>query len=306
MTDPGAGTTNSTPNGGPVGNDGGDQIFDRGYRAYTGPRFGLSGSMRSVTVFSLRSCLGLGRSARHKILPWLVIALSLVPAMVVVGITLVFSAVIEPDALVRYSEYLEGIALLLLLFCGIVVPEVLVSDRRSGMLPLYLSTPLQTGSYLASKTAAVALALSIITIGPVLVLLIGHTFGGSGPDGFGNWLLTLLRIIVAGVAVCAPFAVAALAAACLTDRRALASVGVIVFLFATGLVIGGLVNEADLSEHLMLLSVSDIAYELVFRIYGERGLYPGISSLLVLAANLGWIAVGGAVVWWRYRKLGAG
>ena len=106
--------------------------------------------------------------------------------------------------------------------------------------------------------------------------------------------------------MCAPFAVAALAAACLTDRRALASVGGIAFLFATGLVIGGLVNEADLSEHLMLLSVSDIAYELVFRIYGERGLYPGISSLLVLAANLGWIAVGGAVVWWRYRKLGAG
>ena len=291
------------------------QIIDRGYRSYDGHRTGLPGSVRSVVRYSVRSTLGLGRPARHKILPGLAIAIALLPAVVFVGLAVVLNVdLIKDEILPDYHEYYGFISTALFFFCGIVVPDILVAARRNGMLPLYLSTPLQRWSYLASKALAVAVTLAILTVGPVLFLLVAYTIEGSGPDGPVDWLTIFVRILAAGVAISAAFTAASLAAASLTDRRAFAAIGVILLLVAGGIVSAALVEEADMSPRIYAFDLGGISDEFKERIYDaeppppEDSFEPGarraeLSTPFVAAANLAWVVLGGGVVWWRYRRL---
>ena len=293
------------------------QILDQRYRAYDGPRHGLAGAMRTVIGTSFRFTLGLGRPARHKFLPWLAVVIALVPAIVFVGIATVLDIdLISEQILPDYHEYYGLIQTALFFFCGIVVPEILVADRRNGMLPLYLSTPLRLWSYLASKAAAVAATLAVITVGPLLFLLVAYTIEGSGPGGVGAWLVVLARILVAGVAIAATVTAASLAISSLTDRRAFAVIGVILLLLGSNLVTGVLVEAADLDPRLYAFNLGEIGAALKDRIYGVgappalgdnefaqgQGMWE-LSTLFVVAANAAWVAAGGALVWWRYRRI---
>ena len=299
------------------------QILDQGYRSYDGPRTGLPGAIRSVVRYSVRHTLGLGRSARHKILPWLAVVIALVPAVVFVGLAVVLDIdMITDEILPDYHEYYDFITVALFFYCGIVVPDILVADRRSGMLQLYLSTPLQRWSYLTSKALAVAATLAVLTIGPVLFLLVARTIEGSGPDGLIEWIKIFLRIIAAGAAISAAFTAASLAAASLTDRRAFASIGVILLLWGSGGLTFALVEGAEMTERLYAFDLDGISDELKNRIYGVEGLDPfgapesreedafqpgagreQLSTLFVVAANFAWVALGSGIVWWRYRRL---
>ena len=65
-------------------------------------------------------------------------------------------------------------------------PEVLCPDRRTGMLGLYLASPLTRDTYLLAKAAAVAGAARLVTLGPPLLLLVAFILQGLGPDGPGD------------------------------------------------------------------------------------------------------------------------
>ncbi|WP_419855779.1 ABC transporter permease [Candidatus Poriferisodalis sp.] len=293
------------------------QILDQRYRSYSGTRHGLAGAMRAVIVSSTRFTLGLGRPARHKFLPWLAVVIALVPAIVLVGWATVFdSDLISSQILPDYHEYYSWIQAALFFYCGIVVPEILVADRRNGMLPLYLSTPLRPWSYLASKAAAVVATLAVITVGPLLFLLVAYTIEGSGPDGPVDWAIVLVRILVAGVAIAATITAASLAISSLTDRRAFAVIGVILLLLGSNLVTSVLVEVAEVDPHLYGFNLGEIGAALKDRIFGvgppsTLGESEGppstriseLSTLFVLAANAAWVIAGGAVVWWRYRRI---
>ena len=311
------------PNSTPAAAGEAAQIIDRGYRSYDGPRTGLPGSVRSVVRYSVRHTLGLGRAARHKILPWLAVVIALVPAVVFVGLAVVLDIdMIEDEILPDYHEYYGFITTALFFYCAIIVPDILVADRRNGMLQLYLSTPLQRWSYLASKALAVAVALAVLTMGPVLFLLVARTIEGSGPDGLIEWIKIFVRIIAAGAAISAAFTMASLAAASLTDRRLFATIGVVVLLWGSGFTTLALVEAADMSAEVYAFDLGGIADELKNRIYGIEGLDPfgaresaeedafqpgagreQLSTLFVVAANFAWVALGSGVVWWRYRRL---
>ena len=311
------------PNSNPAATGEAAQIIDRGYRSYDGPRTGLPGSIRSVVRYSVRHTLGLGRAARHKILPWLAVVIALVPAVVFVGLAVVLDIdMIEDEILPDYHEYYGFITTALFFYCAIIVPDILVADRRNGMLQLYLSTPLQRWSYLASKALAVAAALAVLTMGPVLFLLVARTIEGSGPDGLIEWIKIFVRIIAAGGAISAAFTMASLAAASLTDRRLFATIGVVVLLWGSGFTTLALVEAADMSAQVYAFDLGGIADELKNRIYGVEGLDPfgarespeedafqpgagreQLSTRFVVAANVAWVALGSAVVWWRYRRL---
>ena len=317
MSDPAAGVASSGDTADTA------RILDQGYRSYDGPRTGLPGAVRSVVRYSVRHTLGLGRPARHKILPWLAVVIALVPAVVFVGLAVVLNVdIIEEEILPDYHQYYRFITTALFFYCGIVVPDILVSDRRNGMLSLYLSTPLERWSYLSSKALAVALTLAVLTVGPVLFLLVAYTIEGSGPDGLIEWLKIFVRIMASGAAISAAFTAASLAAASLSDRRAFASVGVILLLWGSGFVTLALVEGADMSERIYAFDLGGISDELKNRIYSVEGLDPiggeapaddddfspgagraSLSTTFVAAANLAWVALGASVVWWRYRRL---
>ncbi len=294
----------------------GAQIMELGYRHYDGVRRGLSGSIRSVATYSIRHTLGLGRPARHKIFPWLAVVIALIPGIVFVGIAIVLDFnVLEDEILPDYHEYYAYITTALFFYCAVVVPDILVPDRRNGMLQLYLSSPLQRWSYLASKAIAVSLTLAVLTVGPVLFLLVAYTIEGSGPDGLSEWAQIFLRIIAAGAAISAAFTAASLAAASLTDRRIFATIGVIVLLWSTSVLVPLVVEIAELDGRLFGLDLNGISEELTQRIYAAdpppQGLYgfdpayerSQLSTVFVVAANLAWVTLGGLVVWWRYRRL---
>jgi ABC-2 type transport system permease protein len=180
---------------------------------------------------------------------------------------------------------------------------VLCSDRKNGMLGMYLASPLTRETYLLAKVLAVLPVLGLVTIGPQLLLLVGRTLVDAGPAGPGDFALLLARAIVSGIIVSALYTAISLAAASLTDRRAVASAGVILLLLVSSGVTSALVENAKTNPRLYLLNLFLLPFELVQRVYGERGNQPAIATTALVFAVVAWVAGAAAVVVWRYRKL---
>ncbi len=280
------------------------RIVERGFQRYDGPRSGVGGAIRSVSWQSIRATLGIGRPARAKVFPVLAVVIAYVPAIVFIGIAvLVPGDVLEPEEVADYPGYYGFIILAIILFVALVAPEVLVSDRRNGMLAMYLSTPLSRSTYLAAKALAVGSTLALVTIGPPLLVLIGYSVEGAGPDGVNGFVLTLARIVVSGIAISAAMASVSMAASSLTDRRAFAAIGIVLLVMAAPILATALVEGAELSPMWRMIDISTMPFELVFRIFGQAGNFPELGTLDVVIANLVWTAGGIAVVWWRYSHL---
>ena len=289
------------------------QIFDRGYRPYDGPRLGVRGSINSLTRHSIQRALGLKRTFWNKILPFLAIFLAYVPAIVFVGIAaflksrLSRSGVDIDRILPTYGEYYSFIWAAIVVFAAFVAPELLCSDRRTGMLGLYLASPLRRDSYLVAKASAVGFVLLLVSLGPPLFMLVARTIAGSGPADFVAFLGILWRIVVSGVVVAALPAALSLALASTTTRRAAASAAFVLIEIGSVAVTQSLI----LAGNSATLFVADLAYlplELVVRIYGEP---PGQTlttastvptatlaiAYVVITAVLAWF------VWFRYRRI---
>ena len=56
-------------------------IYDLGYQQYRGTRLGRANAFTSLFTFSLRTAFGLGRGARSKIIPFVVLAIVFFPAI---------------------------------------------------------------------------------------------------------------------------------------------------------------------------------------------------------------------------------
>ena len=103
------------------------------------------------------------------------------------------------------------------------------------------------GTYLAAKVLAVGASLALVTLGPPFLVLLGYTFDESGPDGFGNWMVVLFRIIVSRHSpISAALTSMSMAASSLTDRRAFASIGVVLLVLASPILASALVDGAEL------------------------------------------------------------
>lgn len=280
------------------------QIYEQGYRKHDGQRLGVGASMRSLAVHSALRALGLRRTFWAKLLPIAAVVIAYLPAAVFVGIAALIPEEItnEVDAIPAYPEYYGFISAAIILFVALVGPEVLCTDRRHGMLGLYLASPLTRETYLASKVLGLLPVLGLVTLGPPLLLLVGRTMVDAGPEDVGGFLLLLLRALGGAIAVAAVYVAVALAAASLTDRRAIASAGFILSLFVTGTITSTLVESLDVSEQLYLLNLTVVPFELVQRIYGVEGNLDA-STTAVLGANLAWVVGGAAIVLWRYRRL---
>src|SRR4029079_7644811 len=115
--------------------------------------------------------------------------------IVFVGITVLVNDRPQGQVLLDQAQILppiEGYYLFvwgaILIFVAFVAPEVLCTDRRNGMLGLYLASPLNRNTYLIAKALAVTGILALVTVGPPLLYLIGLTLNDRGPSGFGGFL----------------------------------------------------------------------------------------------------------------------
>lgn len=286
----------------------GARIIEGGYRRFDGVRSGRRGAMRSVAIHTTQRALGLRRAGRYKILPVLAALLAYVPAIVYAGL----AALLPPDTfldnqlLPTYAEYYFFITSAIVVFAAFVAPEVLCTDRRTGMLGLYLASPLTRYTYLLSKALSVMGVLAIVTLGPPLFLLIAYVLIGTGPDGPADVLLFFVRIVAAGLLVSAFFGSLSMAVSSLTDRKAAASAAIVVILLLSGVVTGSLVEGADVSPQLLLANLFVLPFEAVVRVFGEgtEDVYFGqLGAAEVIAATVGWSLLFASVVVVRYRAL---
>ena len=285
----------------------GARIIDGGYHRYRGARSGVTGAVESVAAHTAQRALGLRRAARFKILPILAAALAYVPAIVYAGLAVLMPSELGRNQLLpTYAEYYFFITATIVVFTAFVAPEVLCTDRRTGMLGLYLASPLSRTTYLAAKAVAVLGVLAIVTLGPPLFLLLAYVLVGSGPDGPGDVVLFAVRIVVAGALLSAFFGSLSMAVSSVTDRKAVASAAVVILLLLSAVVAGSLVAGAGATPYLLLADLFGLPFEAVVRIFGEPSQNPDLAdvgSALVIGATVGWTLLASAFVWLRYRAL---
>ena len=286
----------------------GSEIHDRGYRKYEGARSGVAGAVRSLVWQTIRSILGLGRPARHKVFPVIMVVIAALPAVVFLGVAILFRD-LEGDSLANYSNLFGFSFAPILVFTAMVAPEALVRDRRDGMFSLYLSTPLTRSSYVGAKVLAVLAVMMIIALGPVLLALLGYTVVGEGPPGVVEWLKVFLQLTTGSLVISAVMAAVAMAGSSVTDRRAFASVAVILVALGGAIVGDILVNAADFSNAYGFLDPMGTAGEMATRILGESSdISQPLSELDTAVVALGataWFVAGAGTVGYKYRKLEA-
>ncbi len=280
------------------------RIVDRGYRRYRGPRTGVRGAMATVWRQSVQRVLGIRRSVWAKVLPLASIAISYVPAIVFVGVVALL-----PDAdateieLPTFGQYFPFIQAAVLLFVSFVGPEVLCTDRRTGMLGIYLASPLSRDTYLAAKALAAFTVTALITIGPPLLMLVAYVLQGVGPDGPGGVGASFVRIVASGALLALLYTAVGLGVSSLTDRKAFATAALLLLMVVVSLFISVLVEVADLPGSFQGLSLLTGPFALVELVHGEE---PEIRDL-GLAAALGglaaWTVLGAVVTRVRYQLL---
>jgi len=283
------------------------QLFDLGYRSYDGPRHRPARAILTLGVFTARRVLGLGRGARHKVLPAITLIIAFLPALGSVVFAVVVKTV-EVGQLVTYGQYTVYIGSALTLFAALVAPEALCPDRRSGMLGLYLSGPLDRTRYLAAKAAGVVGVMLLITVGPELFMFLAFVIAGLGPAA-GDVPLLLVRIVVSGVATALLYAALSMAVSSFTTRRAAAAVAVVLLLAVPVSVVRSAIESAGAPDALDLLSFPFVAANLSFRIFGEtqQGDQPieHLSTALVAGALVAIVVAGFLACWLRYRRIEA-
>lgn len=283
------------------------RILERGYRAYEGERGGVGAAMRTTMKHSIQRSLGIKRTVWQKVLPVLSILLAYIPAIVFVGLAALTDRFqLRRDVGPTYAGYYLFVTAAILVFIAFVAPEILCTDRRSGMLGLYMASPLNRNTYLLAKTGAVMFILSIVTTGPVLLVLVGKTILGHGPHGVDGWFLTFARVLLSGLAISALYTSLSLAVSSLTSRRAVASAAIVTLLVASSASVESIINSGG-STNLRALHLFGLPFQLVYRIYNERwtdgGKSDNISTWLLVVATIAWTVFFSIIVWWRYRKL---
>lgn len=202
-------------------------IHDIGYRRYDGPRLGASYIRRSLFLETLRGAYGLGRSARSKIMPFLLLGVMVLPAVVIGIVTGYFGL---PELPLGYVAYVFTMQVVVTIFLGSQSPAVMSRDLRFRVAPLYFSRPLSRQQYVQAKYAGMAAAVFILLALPITLLLVGALLAELPiEDQLGDYFRAL-----AGAAVYAlVLAGIGLLVAAMTPRRGLGVAAVVGVLLVT-------------------------------------------------------------------------
>ncbi len=218
-------------------------VYDRGYRPYDGPRGRRGAATMALYKATMRRALGLRRSWRQKIAPFVLLGVVTIPAIVNVGIGYVTrDNVGDTFEIITYRDYV-GVSSALLLFVALVCPDVMCPDRRHRVLPLMFARPLMGQDYVVAKVGAIASILFAFSFLPQVVLFVGNMFvSDSALDYFSGHLDILWKVPAAVVLLAVYYAIIGVAVSSMTDRRIVAGAAVVgVFLvtsISSGIIVG--------------------------------------------------------------------
>ncbi len=293
------------------------RIHDTGYRKFEGERRPVWWAILDLAKHGVQRVLGLKRKGKHKLLPFAIIVAAFLPAIVIVGL-----AVMNPfddlsdrgpqfndvsDVGPQLGEYFGFISLLVVLFVSFVSPEALCTDRRTGMLGLYLASPLTRDTYLLGRFAGLFAVIAFIASGPQLLILAATGFEGSGPDNVLGYLSEFARIVAAGFLVALLLTTVGMAISSLTARNGIASALIVITLMTLAAVTGALIEGGGVADEFAVFNVVGLAESVGRRIFGE----PPHSDVgtevlatpLVIFAALAWSTAAITFCRFRYQRI---
>jgi ABC-2 type transport system permease protein len=278
-------------------------IHDIGYQRYTGARLGRGYAARSLFVHGLRTAFGLGRSAKAKIFPWIVVGIVAIVAVVVTAVSAQ-----APEPIMTYYQFPENMTMLIILFCAVVGPELVSRDLRSGVLPLYFSRPLERSDYALAKLGALVAAVWLMLASAQLLMFVGAAFSGDGIRAVWNEFLDLLGAVGYSGIYALLFSAISILVASLASRRAVAAAIIVAVFLVTTPVVGVLYAVGgDTAQQLAsLASPMTMVGGVGDWLFGDSGdmsvgdygpLYTGAVAALVILCGTALLA--------RYRKVGS-
>lgn len=284
------------------------RILEQGYRRYEGPRLGVAAAVWALARHSLRSILGLGRRTRRKVLPWGIVALAVLPAIVFAGVLVLApgdAAQLAAAELPSPGVYVGGTVLLIYLGAALAGPLALCDHRRSGMLALHLASPLDRNAYLLGAGLAVVGFLAGVTLLPSLAYVVLVELAGAGAQTLGGTLADAGRVAVSGTMLALVFGACSMAVAAVVDRASAAGAFVVGALVVDRLVIGALVRGLDLPEWLLVLDVNVASLSFALGVF-DLPRPDGLGLALSTAATVGWTVVLLVLTRLRYARYGVG
>jgi ABC-2 type transport system permease protein len=288
-------------------------VYDRGYRPYEGERGGRDASRAALVRVSIRRALGLRRSWRQKILPWSLLAIATIPAVVNVGVK--YATRNLPEAadfeLFTFREYV-GVSTALLLFVAITAPDMVCPDRRNRVLPLIFARPLTGNDYVFAKVGALTLVIFGFGFLPQVVLFVGQMLVvRDGPLDYLRANAEVLWQVPVAVALFSLYwASLGIAIAATSARRVVGGVALLATVLVSGAVAGNLVSAAGARGSLWgLLSAVDTPMRIADLVFlghvdpdslvgGADGAGIGVVLvyIAVVAGSLGYLV-------YRYREV---
>ena len=292
------------------------EVFDIGYQRYAGAREGRARAIKTLWHNGVRTSLGVGRGFFAKLMPGLMFFIFMIPALVFPVLSaMVGGADGLGDIIPGQDEYYTWFAFVFVLFTAVVAPELLIADRRSGVINLYLVRPLTAADYVLGRWLAffsVAFAMLLI---PQLTLFVGLTLGAEDQAQYirDEWL-DLPRSIAAGAALALFAATLPLCVSAFVGRRAYAAVFVIAAALITSVAAGIAMAQAsgDSASWYALISISEypiFVNDLIFAketpdfANGAREHARMLPSYAVWGAFAASVALPAALLWERYRRL---
>jgi ABC-2 type transport system permease protein len=282
-------------------------IHDIGYQRYQGARLGRRHAITSLYAHSMRAAFGIGRGAKAKIFPWLIIGVALMYAIVVIAVRS-----LTEQQLVTYRTYASGMSYPVMMFLAIIAPELVSRDLRDRVLPLYFSRPLKRTDYALTKLAALISAVLLLIAGPQLLIFIGAVFSSkdsvwhAARGEFGH----LIPGLVASLLYALVLSSVSLLIASLTSKRAFGAAAIVgVFLITTPVVgilyvVGG-PRLKELSELANPMTAVTGVMEWLFGLEGStRGVIGGFGPIYGAATAL-LVIVCVMLLLTRYRRVSA-
>jgi len=289
-------------------------VYDLGYEPFEGERSGRRGARKAVYFDGIRRVLGLRRKARRKIMPFLLLFVALVPPIVAVGVGFLLPAG-SADGIDLAGQNADFFALsgtIAMLFTALAAPELLIPDRKDGVLSMLASRPLTPGDYLGTRFASLATVVGSFMILPQLLLFFGQA--GTDPEGlfqgFINAADTLPKILaVAGVYTIA-YVPLGFVVASLSNRKSIATASYLAVMialtaFAEAIVQGSNIAGGRWVALLTPINTADAANIWIFggsnpdSLLAAADIHPafGIVALVVFGSALSLFALH------RYRRL---
>jgi ABC-2 type transport system permease protein len=289
-------------------------VYDLGYAPYSGERRGRRGARRTVFGDGVRRVMGIRRKARRKILPWMLVVIAMLPPIAFVGITFFIPIDIDAtfDAAQQHATFFALGGTIVLLFTALAAPELLIPDRRDGVLSMLSSRPLTSGDYLATRFASLLTIVGGFLLIPQVILYIGQA--AVDDDGLVSGLVegasNLPRIIAVTAIFCIAYVPLGFVVASLTNRKGIGASVYIASMIALTALAEAVVRNTSFAggRFVALLSPIDTANAANAWVFGTEDAdsllaAADLSPVLGIAALaiIGTAATAFSVV--RYRRL---